>query len=529
MMISFPFSVNWLIWMNCLTIRYNLIPIQAELSSKLNFNELEIGVLISFFYLPFNIFSFIFGILGDRYNRKNFILFSLIISIFGLLLFYASEIFTQDQIKIYNFYKIGRILIAIGQAGSITISPTIVADMFTDAAERSTKMGIYSVSGIVGATLSFAVTPMIASSFGYRNVFVMNILVEFLLLFGYWYVPNYNHGQGESLKTSDKSSPPTLKVILQDVKYILSIKTFVMMTVALFFATGGVETGATYMNEIYRRQLVYLLEEPICSEDMLGLDSEILATYSIQINQTETEDLLYFETCENLTHYLDQFPNPRNTISYTISYDCQDCISIKISATLGIISAGCSVIGALTGIYLYKTFYTVTRKSGCLVGCFGAFSAATVIFSYYLKASSLEISSAFEMWMYAIFLFTLCSMGMGILLDSVNRVVLPNKRSLSIALQNLFGMLSGSFFPYLAGSIIETKTEENMRENFGAPSGTLNLLEQNFLYQQIRLLSMIQCMVLIGCCFVLGGVLWILAAFYWADDEDSKNELLENS
>lgn len=59
---TWHFILHWIISANNMCIRYNLVPIQAELSKQLGIDEIKFGILVSVFFLTFNFFSFAFGI-----------------------------------------------------------------------------------------------------------------------------------------------------------------------------------------------------------------------------------------------------------------------------------------------------------------------------------------------------------------------------------------------------------------------------------------------------------------------------------
>lgn len=464
--------------------------------------------------------------LGDRYNRKNLLLLSLILEMTGVGLFYCSELISNDPNIIYYFYLLGRGLISIGQASSCTIAPTIVSDMFTDANLRSGRVGIYSVAIVMGGTTSFVVTPLIAREFGYRNVYAFNILTCLILLGFYLKIPNYIRGQGERWVVEQKSveqksgkrpaATLTLREIYADFVYLVKIPTFTLITIALFFSTGGVEIGVTFINELYRRQFVWLHKEPMCSEDMVGLSTLV---YDTQLDLAEP----IFDSCQNLTQRLSEL----NTGDLPLNYDCQDCVSAEISSVLGIVVSIGALFGALSGTYLYKKFYTTTRKSGCIVGATaGSIATLTFIISYYRGAHFL-IQSRTELWVYAIIIFITTNMRVGVLLDSINRVVVPDRRSLSYAIQNFLGMLSGGFAPYLAGTAVDEATRKLLTENF-TQNSTLNLLEQNLLFQKVKMLSMFECVAYITFFFAFASSIWVIVGFFWGRDEDRKIDQLKN-
>lgn len=112
----------------------------------------------------------------------------------------------------------------------------------------------------------------------------------------------------------------------------------------------------------------------------------------------------------------------------------------------------------------------------------------------------------------------------------LNRVIVPERRSLSYALQNFILNIATSIFPYLAGKRVDQTTQNLVGQNFGQNStSSLDLLQQNLLYQEIRMLSILECLVYAMVGFSLASLFWSIASLFWGKDEDKKLAILEMS
>lgn len=425
------YLIYCLIYFNNMYIRYNLVSIQAELSAQLHFTAIEYGVIISFFNLPFTLFSFMFGILGDRFNRKKLMVISLVAQILGLFLFYMPEIVTLSNhslshVLIYRLFLLARSFLALGQSGWSSVALTVISDMYTDASERSSKVGIYCIIGSLGGPFSFVITPLIARPFGYANVFVFNFITCVILLGFYMKIPNYLRGQGEGLLQPDKnessndhvpdtkSSTLSFPEILADIKAIFKVPTYCLTTLACFWSLGGTEVGVTFISEAYRREFVWLHLEPICSEDMVGLNTSMQAASSVSKFLPGTAKPT-FESCQDLSTRLQEL----NHENLTLNFDCSDCISTQISSMLGMLITSFSILGCFIGLILYRKFYSFSKKSGCLTVAFGDGVTVLALAITYYRGIKLQLQSQLESWVYAILIFTGANFRVGVLGDSV--------------------------------------------------------------------------------------------------------------
>jgi DHA1 family bicyclomycin/chloramphenicol resistance-like MFS transporter len=159
------------------------IPSFPELCKIYNLSPFLVQITLSANFVAYCLCSLIAGTLGDRYNRRTVILYSLLIFVIGS----ALCVFATN----YNLLIAGRVLQGIGIAGPTVISYVIIADQYP-IEKQPALLG--TLNGIV--TLAMAVAPVIGSYVNlycsWRGNFVILLSLGLLcLIASYFAIPNH--------------------------------------------------------------------------------------------------------------------------------------------------------------------------------------------------------------------------------------------------------------------------------------------------------------------------------------------------
>ena len=458
----------------------------------------------------------VFGLLGDRFSRRKLIIIDLIVESLALILSSGpgqvpesgSDSGPETQ-RSWQFFAIGRFLLGIFQACYNSLTPTIVADMFEKESKRTKMMGIYASSVLLGIALGFVVSPVIANFGGYKAVFYFGAGLDLILAGFFMLMPEYERGQGErrteradDFVSNQQKYRRNFKSVKNDILYLLSTKTYLIITLAFAAVTGLTETGLTFLNELVRRQFVLWEEETACRSDF------------------------YFE------------PKPDNNSNLTfVNFTCQlpDCQIKCTSDKVSILIASCGLFGGMGGTIignlLYNHFYkNSTKKSGSLIGTIGCFlSAITVIFYKFFVFSM----GVYASWTLCFLVFFFSAMPFGVVLDVCNRVILPEKRSFANSLLNLIGGgLGGTIPPYITGLIIERKALEFLDTRIldkVSEVSEIPTVQHSYntnkvaIFQSLRVEAAMSGMMVIAYCAFIGAVAWWISGLFWASDERKKD------
>lgn len=509
----------------CTINRYSSFAITAALSNNLGFDDAQIGLTMSCFYMPFVFSSLIFGILGDRVSRKRLLQLDLLMEGVGMVVCALAPSFTV--------FAAGRVLIGCFQAAFIGIGPTVIADMFTDPSDTTKYTGIFATGPALGVALGFLSAPSLANFFGYQFVFYFFGGVSFLFMVLMQFIPEYARGSGEAGGTGtdgqveDKNllelSPQSIATedgsasqssggsILGDLLYLMKNKTYTLVCFGFAMTSGVTDVGMAFFNELARRQFIILRDQEACMDDLP--------------REFNPEDATM--PCNETVTYLGQQYSDLNATELESEFqvNCQTCTAAQISSILGGISVIGGIFGTLLGMTLYNKFYSTTKMSGALTAGFGCLACAASIVIFYFVAGS---TGQLVTWIIATAMFLFISLNFGVLTDVNNKVVVAEKRSLANSMQNFTGrLIGGNLPPYLAGQMIAKATVAGVAEKLGTPESPklVNFYEMSTTFQEIRFLSALDGVMFCAYCGALSGVFWLSAGFFWAKDEERKEKL----
>lgn len=173
------------------------IPIKAELG----LSDGQLGALTGFaFALFYATLSLPVARLADRYNRRLIIALSIAIwsamtALCGLAVGFAS----------LAFFRIG---VAIGEAGSVPASVSIIADYYP-AERRASALATWGLALPIGLLLGYSATGWLASAVGWRNsFFIVGGLGVLLAPIIYLMIVEPARGRFESSAQSLEAVPP---------------------------------------------------------------------------------------------------------------------------------------------------------------------------------------------------------------------------------------------------------------------------------------------------------------------------------
>ncbi len=203
-----------------------LFAVQSEIQKEFVVSKAEIGVLTSAFFFTYMFAAPLVGWMGDRFPRKNIVVFGIIIwSGFTLLTW-----FTHD----YWQLLIRHAIVGIGEASYATIAPTLIADSFP-LAKRGRMLSIFFLGLPVGSAVGYFAGGLIGYHWGWRMPFMIAGIPGFLLALLLWMLPEPPRGQTEEIAPSNVRS--TLSGLLRNVAFVI-----VSLGMALYtFAVGGMQ------------------------------------------------------------------------------------------------------------------------------------------------------------------------------------------------------------------------------------------------------------------------------------------------
>lgn len=235
--IAVLFFINLINYMDRLTIAGVL----SSTSDYYNLSKTEAGLLQTAFVISYMIMAPLFGYLGDRYNRKNIIMFG--------VLFWSGTTLAGSFIPSNHFWAfiLLRALVGTGEASYSTVAPTIIADLFTQGM-RTKMVAVFYFAIPLGSGLGYIVGSAVAELFGDWKwalrvtppLGVLAVIVTFLVV----REPKRGESEGASTSVSKTSLKEDLKDLLKNRSFVWSTLGFTCVT----FATGCLAWWAPTFN-----------------------------------------------------------------------------------------------------------------------------------------------------------------------------------------------------------------------------------------------------------------------------------------
>lgn len=192
----------------------SIAPAFPSIGRSLDVSTNQIGLLITFFTLPGIIFTPIFGILADRFNRKVILVPSLFL--FGIAGTACALADSFEQLLMFRVFQ------GIGSAALGVLNLTLIGDLYLGN-ERATVMGYNGSVLSIGTALYPAIGGALAI-IGWSYPFYLSLLALPVGLFALFF-----------LRQETEKNGLEIKFYLKEVKSALFSKTVLALFLCMFF------------------------------------------------------------------------------------------------------------------------------------------------------------------------------------------------------------------------------------------------------------------------------------------------------
>ncbi len=198
--------------------------VQPLIQNEFHVTDAQIGRLSTVFLIFYTLAAPFMGPLADRYSRR------LIISI-GAFAWSAATLLTAVTHS-YDALLIRHTLVGVGEASFVTISPTVVADLFPESM-RGRVLGFFYFAIPVGFALGYPIGGYFGTHFGWRTPFLLAGFPGFVLGALVLLLAEPPRGQFDSLKETPERG--TVGGLIRNPAFLTATLGMAMMT----FAQGG--------------------------------------------------------------------------------------------------------------------------------------------------------------------------------------------------------------------------------------------------------------------------------------------------
>ena len=198
--------------------------VQPLVQNEFHVTDAQIGRLSTVFLIFYTLAAPFMGPLADRYSRR------LIISL-GAFAWSAATLLTAVTHS-YDALLIRHTLVGVGEASFVTISPTVVADLFPESM-RGRVLGFFYFAIPVGFALGYPIGGYFGTHFGWRTPFLIAGFPGFVLAGLVLLLAEPPRGQFDSLKESPERG--TVVGLVRNPAFLTATLGMAMMT----FAQGG--------------------------------------------------------------------------------------------------------------------------------------------------------------------------------------------------------------------------------------------------------------------------------------------------
>ncbi|CAF98541.1 unnamed protein product, partial [Tetraodon nigroviridis] len=364
--------------------RYTIAGVLPNIQEYFLISDATAALLQTVFICSFLLLAPLFGYLGDRYNRKYLMIVGLIMWTFTS---FCCSFVTESYFWVLVLL---RALVGIGEASYTTIAPTIIGDLFSGA-RRSVMICVFYILIPVGSGLGFIIGAGVASQTGdwhwaFRINPIFGVVGVALLVF---LCPNPPRGAAETGGEGVRQQSS----YLEDIKYLLKIKSYVWSTLGITASTFNLGALAFWMPTFLSRARL-----------LQGLN----------------------QGCTN------------GSCQSTDSYG------------FGVVTMVTGILGGCVGTLLSRSFRDRVPHVDpliCAVGLLG--SVPCFIISMFTATASIAAS-----YVFAFLGLCLVALNWAVMADILLYIVIPNRRSTAEALQVMFIHLLGDCgSPYIVGAV----------------------------------------------------------------------------
>jgi MFS transporter, Spinster family, sphingosine-1-phosphate transporter len=201
-----------------------LFGVQELIKREFPRSDAAYGLLNSIFFIFYMIVAPFMGPLSERFSRKAVI-------IVGALIWSGATLMTAIT---HNFDEllIRHTLVGVGEASFVTLSPTLVADLFPEN-KRGRVMGVFYLAIPVGTALGYILGGYLGQLYGWRAPFYVGAAPGVLLAFLLFFLPEPPLGQFDVAERTPERE--TLKGLSRNPAFLTATFGMAMMV----FALGG--------------------------------------------------------------------------------------------------------------------------------------------------------------------------------------------------------------------------------------------------------------------------------------------------
>jgi len=203
-----------------------LFAVQSDVKKEFLVSDAQIGWLTSAFFFTYMFAAPLVGWMGDRFPRKNIV-------VFGILI-WSGFTFMTWFVHDYNQLLLRHAIVGIGEASYATIAPTLIADSFPPL-KRGRMLSIFFLGLPVGSAAGYFVGGYVAHQFGWRAPFMAAGIPGFVLAILLWMLPEPPRGQHE------EHAPANLRTLLVDLSRNGAFITATLGMALYTFAVGGMQ------------------------------------------------------------------------------------------------------------------------------------------------------------------------------------------------------------------------------------------------------------------------------------------------
>ncbi len=203
-----------------------LFAVQPLVQQEFHINKAQIGLLTSTFLICYMFAAPFVGPLADRYSRK-------LIIVIGAIFWSGLTLLTAVT-HTYAELLVRHTLVGIGEATFVTIAPTFVADLFSEAV-RGRILGIFYLAIPVGSAAGYLLGGHLAPLYGWRFPFYIAAAPGFLLAIAVLVVKEPERGRFDSLQETPERG--TVLGLARNPAFITATLGMAAMT----FSLGGIQ------------------------------------------------------------------------------------------------------------------------------------------------------------------------------------------------------------------------------------------------------------------------------------------------
>ncbi len=204
-----------------------LFAVQSDVKKEFLVTDAKIGILTSAFFFTYMFAAPVVGWMGDRFPRKNIVVFGILVwSGFTFLTWFVHD---------YNQLLFRHAIVGIGEASYATIAPTLIADSFPPL-KRGRMLSIFFLGLPVGSAAGYFVGGYLAHYFGsWRAPFMAAGIPGFVLALLLWMLPEPPRGQHE------EHAPVDVRTLLLGLARNGAFLTATFGMAMYTFAVGGMQ------------------------------------------------------------------------------------------------------------------------------------------------------------------------------------------------------------------------------------------------------------------------------------------------